>query len=92
MHPQRTLLRPMMMGTPAALAWLMASCVCGRTPSSAATTMTATSVTFVPRARIALKACTTSAAACGSEFRHQHSFTRPLANMVGKQGPLHGEG
>ena len=45
------------MGTPAALAWLMASMVCGRTPSSAATTMTATSVTFVPRARMALNAC-----------------------------------
>src|SRR5262249_13498821 len=42
--------------TPAALAWLMASSVCGITPSSAATTMTAMSVTLAPRARILVKA------------------------------------
>lgn len=45
-------------GTPAALAWEIASTVCGRTPSSAATTTIAMSVTRVPRARIALNACT----------------------------------
>mmetsp|Transcript_29449 Transcript_29449/g.74033 ORF Transcript_29449/g.74033 Transcript_29449/m.74033 type:complete len:346 (-) Transcript_29449:524-1561(-) len=44
------------MGTPAALACATASRVCGRTPSSAATMMTAMSVTRAPRARIALKA------------------------------------
>jgi len=43
-------------GTLAARAWLMASRVWGRTPSSAATTSTATSVTLVPRARMAVKA------------------------------------
>ncbi len=43
-------------GTPAARAWLMASSVCGITPSSAATTSTAMSVTLAPRARIAVKA------------------------------------
>ena len=43
-------------GTLAALAWLMASTVCGITPSSAATTSTTTSVTLAPRARIAVKA------------------------------------
>ena len=43
-------------GTPAARAWLMASSVCGMTPSSAATTSTAMSVTLAPRARISVKA------------------------------------
>ena len=43
-------------GTPAALAWSIASMVCGMTPSSAATTSTATSVTFAPRARRAVNA------------------------------------
>ena len=52
------MLRAMTMGTLAALAWLMASSVCGRTPSSQATTMMAMSVTLVPRARMALNACT----------------------------------
>ena len=41
---------------PAALAWRMASIVCGLTPSSAATTSTTMSVTLAPRARIAVKA------------------------------------
>ena len=50
------LLTTMTMGTPAALAWSMASTVCGMTPSSAATTMTAMSVTLAPRARMAVKA------------------------------------
>ena len=54
---ERTLLMATTMGTSAALAWLMASSVCGRTPSSAATTIIAMSVTRAPRARIALKAC-----------------------------------
>ncbi|MNT30334.1 hypothetical protein D3C72_1661230 [compost metagenome] len=45
-----------MIGTPAAFAWLTASCVCGIIPSSAATTMIAMSVAFAPRARIAVKA------------------------------------
>ena len=44
------------MGTPAALAWLIASSVWGMTPSSAATTSTATSVTLAPRDRMAVKA------------------------------------
>ena len=43
-------------GTCAALAWLIASIVCGMTPSSAATTSTTMSVTLAPRARIAVKA------------------------------------
>ena len=43
-------------GTPAAFAWSIASRVCGITPSSAATTMTAMSVTWAPRARMAVKA------------------------------------
>ncbi len=43
-------------GTCAAWAWLMASTVCGMTPSSAATTRIATSVSSAPRARIAVKA------------------------------------
>jgi len=45
-----------MMGTPAALAWLMASTVWGMTPSVAATTRTTISVTMAPRARMAVKA------------------------------------
>ncbi len=43
-------------GTSAALEWSIASSVCGFTPSSAATTITATSVTFAPRARMAVNA------------------------------------
>ncbi len=43
-------------GTPAFLAWLIASIVCGMTRSSAATTRTTMSVTWAPRARIAVKA------------------------------------
>jgi hypothetical protein len=43
-------------GTLAALAWLIASFVCGITPSSAATTRTTTSVTFAPRERIIVNA------------------------------------
>ena len=43
-------------GTPAAFACWTASIVCGMTPSSAATTSTTMSVTFAPRARIAVKA------------------------------------
>ena len=43
-------------GTPAALAWLIDSMVCGMTPSSAATTSTTTSVMLAPRARMAVKA------------------------------------
>ena len=46
----------MTIGTPAALAWSMASTVCGMTPSSAATTMAAMSVTLAPRARMAVNA------------------------------------
>ena len=53
---QLTLLIAMTIGTPADWAWPMASLVCGRTPSSAATTMMAMSVTRVPLALIALKA------------------------------------
>ena len=45
-----------MIGTLAALAWLIASSVWGMTPSSAATTTTAMSVTFAPRARMAVNA------------------------------------
>ena len=45
-----------MIGTPARLAWLIDSIVCGMTPSSAATTSTAMSVAWAPRARIAVKA------------------------------------
>ena len=45
-----------MIGTPAALAWSIASLVWGMTPSSAATTSTTMSVTLAPRARIAVKA------------------------------------
>ena len=43
-------------GTSAALAWLIASTVCGMTPSSAATTITAMSVACAPRARMAVNA------------------------------------
>ncbi len=43
-------------GTSAARACEIDSRVCGITPSSAATTSTAMSVTFAPRARIAVKA------------------------------------
>ena len=43
-------------GTFAAFAWLMASSVWGITPSSAATTITAMSVTLAPRARIEVNA------------------------------------
>ena len=43
-------------GTPAALAWAMASLVCGITPSSAATTRMTMSVALAPRARMAVKA------------------------------------
>ena len=43
-------------GTPAALAWEMASLVCGITPSSAATTRITMSVALAPRARIAVNA------------------------------------
>ena len=45
-----------MIGTLAARAWWIASSVWGMTPSSAATTTTATSVTRAPRARIAVNA------------------------------------
>ena len=50
------LLRATTIGTLAALAWLIASSVWGMTPSSAATTTTAMSVTLAPRARIAVNA------------------------------------
>jgi hypothetical protein len=43
-------------GTSAARACAIDSFVCGITPSSAATTSTAMSVTFAPRARIAVNA------------------------------------
>ena len=43
-------------GAPEALACWMASTVCGITPSSAATTRMTMSVTFAPRARMALNA------------------------------------
>ena len=43
-------------GTSAARAWSIASSVWGLTPSSAATTITTTSVTRAPRARIAVNA------------------------------------
>ena len=43
-------------GTLAALAWSIASIVCGLTPSSAATTITTISVIFAPRARISVNA------------------------------------
>ncbi len=50
------LLSAMMIGTLAARAWWIASSVWGMTPSSAATTTTAMSVTRAPRARIAVNA------------------------------------
>ena len=50
------LLTATMIGTSAALAWSIASSVCGMTPSSAATTITAMSVTWAPRARMAVNA------------------------------------
>ena len=50
------LLMATMIGTSAALAWLMASIVWGMTPSSAATTRTTMSVTSAPRARMAVNA------------------------------------
>jgi hypothetical protein len=50
------LLMATMSGTPAALAWVIASTVWGMTPSSAATTSTTMSVTLAPRARMAVKA------------------------------------
>ena len=43
-------------GTPAALVWLIASIVCGFSPSSAATTRMTMSVTLAPRARISVNA------------------------------------
>ena len=55
--PGRSILfRATTIGTSAARAWLIASSVCGMTPSSAATTSTAMSVTLAPRARISVKA------------------------------------
>ncbi len=51
-----TLFTATTIGTSAALAWLRASIVCGITPSSAATTSTAMSVDFAPRARMAVNA------------------------------------
>jgi hypothetical protein len=51
-----TLFTATTIGTPAARACAIDSWVCGLTPSSAATTSTATSVTFAPRARMAVKA------------------------------------
>ena len=50
------LLMATMIGTPAALAWAIASLVCGMTPSSPATTSTTMSVTLAPRARMAVNA------------------------------------
>ena len=50
------LLTAIITGTSAAFAWSIASTVCGITPSSAATTTIATSVTFAPRARMAVNA------------------------------------
>ena len=43
-------------GTSAAFAWLIASIVCGITPSSAATTIIVISVISAPRARIVVNA------------------------------------
>ncbi len=51
-----TLLTATTIGTFAAWAWFSASTVCGMTPSSAATTSTAMSVTWAPRARMAVNA------------------------------------
>ena len=50
------LLTATMIGTSAALAWLIASIVWGITPSSAATTSTTMSVASAPRARICVNA------------------------------------
>ena len=50
------LLMATIMGTSAALAWLMDSMVWGMMPSSAATTRMAMSVDFAPRARMEVKA------------------------------------
>jgi hypothetical protein len=50
------LLRATTIGTSAAFAWVMLSMVCGITPSSAATTTIAMSVTFAPRARMLVNA------------------------------------
>jgi hypothetical protein len=50
------LLTATMTGTFAALAWAIASTVCGITPSSAATTRITRSVIWLPRARMAVKA------------------------------------
>ena len=50
------LLTATMISTPAAFAWLIASTVCGITPSSAATTRIAISVELAPRIRIAVNA------------------------------------
>ena len=50
------LLTATMMGTPAAREWFTASRVCSMTPSSAATTRMTRSVTWAPRARMAVKA------------------------------------
>ena len=50
------LLMATMISTPAAFAWLIASTVCGITPSSAATTRIAISVDCAPRIRIAVNA------------------------------------
>ena len=50
------LLMATIIGTRAARTWSIASLVCGMTPSSAATTMIAMSVTCAPRARMAVNA------------------------------------
>ena len=51
-----TLVTATTIGTSAARAWLIASTVCGITPSSAATTSTTMSVASAPRARMAVNA------------------------------------
>ena len=51
-----TLFTATTIGTPAAWAWFSASIVCGMMPSSAATTRIAMSVTWAPRARMAVNA------------------------------------
>ena len=51
-----TLFTATTIGTSAARAWEIDSFVCGMTPSSAATTRTAMSVAFAPRARMAVNA------------------------------------
>ena len=50
------LLMATIISTPAAFAWLMASTVCGITPSSAATTRMAISVDWAPRIRMEVNA------------------------------------